>query len=223
VEYKADTLTKGTRVFLQFDASIEDDGRDPSSAESEGGSTFDYLSGKHGRNASAILTLETVSTAEKKAIDGIVSKVRALLKERAPDEIGFPLRFMYEQAELLPQNLKGIDATLYKRLSGQFKVELHNILLIEEVRSGPDYDGTGTRTASKIDLSGEQVQIKRRQREDEGRPRKKLKTDSSRQFHIPKRCQIQKLDGKEEFDWGYGERQSETHRYFVDGLFISSK
>ncbi|KAK0434812.1 hypothetical protein EV421DRAFT_1276999 [Armillaria borealis] len=121
VELRVDPVTEGTCLILQYDIYVETE-REDNSYERIYTTISEDMVGAHVPEVSNPVAMEELSNAIEKVHD------------EGTAEVSFPLRHLYRQASIRPENLKGTDAVVYERLSQRFEVSLAPILVKEVIR-----------------------------------------------------------------------------------------
>jgi hypothetical protein len=155
------------------------------------------------------------ATADKAAVEKVLKIIRELHSEGA-ETVAFALQYLYRQASISAEYLKGSDAVLHDALiaSGDFEVSLHPVVL----REVSDWDGEmdGRYAYRFDDIEGEVFP-----EPPLGRPtKKKQKKANFTAFHIPKLSAIQQISAKEYVEHTGNEAMPAEYRYFGGGMFV---
>ncbi|KAF9025833.1 hypothetical protein BDZ89DRAFT_1068081, partial [Hymenopellis radicata] len=128
VEHKVDPVTEGVRVVLQYDVYVTtDDYYSDREDDDDDKPIYDIINTARVQRYSGYELPDVTKNDE--ALELLIKTLRASLKQKEIQEVGFPLRHLYRQQSILPQYLKGVDALMYRHLSPLFEVSLHPILL----------------------------------------------------------------------------------------------
>ncbi|KAF9030947.1 hypothetical protein BDZ89DRAFT_640607 [Hymenopellis radicata] len=127
VEHKVDPVTEGVRVVLQYDVYVATDDYCSDREDDEGEPIYDVINTASVQRNSGYELPDVTENDE--ALELLIRTLRASLKQKKIQEVGFPLRHLYRQQSILPQYLKGVNALMYRRLSPLFEVSLYPILL----------------------------------------------------------------------------------------------
>jgi hypothetical protein len=129
----------------------------------------------------------------------------------------FALQHLYRRSSILPEYLKGPDATLYNALleSGDFDISLHPVILSEE----SDWDGRmEERYVYRYD------NIKDSEDDyDPGYPARKKKKVERPEFHIPKISALEEISSQDYVEHMGNEAMPAKYRYFGGGMFVRPK
>jgi hypothetical protein len=231
-EHRVEPVKDGVRMVLQYDIEIvkqeekeaekekdeESDGTEDENVDNdeENEPWMDKIVSVYSNRMEAQAVVE--ATADKAAVEKVLKIIRELHSEGA-ETVAFALQYLYRQASISAEYLKGSDAVLHDALmaSGDFEVCLHPVVHWEV----SDWDGSmdGHYAYRFDDIEGEIFPEPR-----SGQPqKKKQKKTNSTAFHIPKLSAIQQISAREYIEHTGNEAMPAEYRYFGGGMFVRPK
>ncbi len=121
VQVRVEPVTKGACLILQYDIYVETECGDNSYGRIYTSISEDMAGAQVPEISSSFATEELANAIERVHDEGTA-------------EVSFPLRHLYRRASIRPENLEGMDAVVYERLSKRFEVSLAPILVKEVIR-----------------------------------------------------------------------------------------
>jgi hypothetical protein len=236
-EHRVEPVKDGVRMVLQYDIEIvgqeekevgkdkdeERDGTDDEDEDDENEDNneenepwMDKIVSVYSSRMEAQAVVE--ATADKAAVEKVLKIIRELHSEGA-ETVAFALQYLYRQASISAEYLKGSDAVVYDALmaSGDFEVCLHPVVHREVSNWDGEMDG---HYAYRFDdIEGEILPEL-----PSGRPPpKKKQKKNSTAFHIPKLSAIQQISAQEYIEHTGNEAMPAEYRYFGGGMFVRPK
>ncbi|KAF8917406.1 hypothetical protein CPB85DRAFT_1250218 [Mucidula mucida] len=231
VEHKVDPVTEGVRLVLQYDVYVtttEDGDDDDCDMEDED----NYFSDKpiydiintEDQQCYSSYELPDV-TANEDALKRLTKSLKAVLKQKETQEVGFPLRHLYRQQSILPQYLKGVDALMFRHLSSLFEVSLHPILLTAttdyETGSYYGYDASAMVYKCVTDDTPERTDDEDMEDEDEDEEDESNNRES--EFYLYDAIDVRHISSEEYIEHTGNESQEGSSKYFGGGMFLREK
>ncbi|KAG7439048.1 uncharacterized protein BT62DRAFT_1025728, partial [Guyanagaster necrorhizus] len=133
VAHKFEPIEEGVQIILQCDAIVSSQSDAPHSNVGGCSSTLDTVAfnSRLGCHRSYVPEIQVPAFRPNEAfLSKLVEEIQGAITTRTK-EIGIPLRYLYQQASISKEYLKGIDAVIYSRLSEVFDVELAPVILDE--------------------------------------------------------------------------------------------
>ncbi|KAK0460284.1 uncharacterized protein EV420DRAFT_1536048 [Desarmillaria tabescens] len=212
VEHKVEPVTDGVRLILQYDVFVSPEKSDEDDDFDNSFSNLDNVSGKSrlGYDEKPYDNEIQVPSgfSNETSLSNLVDAIQEILVS-GTEEVGIPLRYLYRQASIRKEYLKGVDAIIYAKLSQIFNVSLVPVILEESSLEG---EWTGEEMAAYKVLDDE---------EKAGRSSKKAKT--STEFHLNNVSDILEISSTEYIEHTGNEAQEADCRYFGGGMFLRAK
>jgi hypothetical protein len=221
-EHRIDPVKDGVRIILQYDIEIvkeegkqagkEEDGESDDEDEDNYGPWMKRITSVHSNHMEAQGV--TPIAADKAAVDNVLTIIKELHSE-GTETVAFALQYLYRQASISAEYLKGSDAVLYDALvaSGHFDVSLHPVVLHES--SGFDGDIRHHYAYRFDDHEVENF--------PGPPPKKQKKRRRCPSFHIPELAAIQEISTRDYIEHTGNEPMSAEYRYFGGGMFVCPK
>jgi hypothetical protein len=228
-EHRVEPVKDGVRIVLQYDIEIvkqegnevekekdeESDGTDDEDEDNDE-PWMDKIVSDYSSRMEAQAVVE--ATADKAAVEKVLKIIRELHREGA-ETVAFALQYLYRQASISAEYLKGSDAVLHDALmaSGDFEVYLHPVVHREVSNWDGEMDG---HYAYRFDDIEEETFPEPPSGQP---PKKKQKKTNSTAFHIPKLSAIQQISAQEYIEHTGNEAMPAEYRYFGGGMFVRPK
>ncbi|KAK0438850.1 uncharacterized protein EV420DRAFT_1207547 [Desarmillaria tabescens] len=212
VEHKVEPVTEGVRIILQYDVFVSELSLPSTPNSDTEDSKLDMVAfhssircDDHGNELQA-----TSRFASEDSISALVDAIQEIISS-GTEEVGIPLRYLYRQASIREEYLKGLDAIIYARLSEVFDVELAPVILEENSIEGK---WTGEEFSVYKASSGN--------KHEEGEsPRKRARRPT--EFHLSAVSEIVEISRTDYIEHTGNESQEADCRYFGGGMFLRAK
>jgi hypothetical protein len=216
-EHRVEPVKDGVRIVLQYDIEIveQEENEVEKGKDEENEPWMKKIVSVYSSRTEAQAGVE--ATADKVAVENVLKIIRELHSEGA-ETVSFALQYLYRQASISADYLKGSDAVLHDALiaSGDFEVSLHPVVHQEVSDWDGEMDG---HYAYRFDDIEREIFPE----PHPGQPPKKKQGTNSTAFHIPKLPAIQQISAKEYIEHTGNEAQPAEYRYFGGGMFVHPK
>ncbi|KAK7468379.1 hypothetical protein VKT23_002895 [Stygiomarasmius scandens] len=246
VEQKIDPVQKGNQIVLHFNVrtseshtQVNPDEKKDSTSEYDTDEGDAYVDEDRcvewGAVGNAMDDSPSVAVhSNPKALNDAARIIESRFsKSENVKRVAFPLRHSYRMASIRPEDLKGIDAALYERLTtsqdvkDKFKVDLHPVILLEETDDEGNWSGERETYVFvfESDIVKKNLKRKRGEEKTENERSWEDRDDQAKftEFHLVKGCSLEMIDSQDYTALDTGKVDLGNNRYFGGAMFVSLK